>query len=142
MVRLTCAVDAAAQGGTVGACTVDVAAGITLINGLAADPYAVDRGAGARLKIEGGGNMRDGGGLDGGLAEGLTAENYLDTGDRDTFENGGAVLRLHPQFAIRTWEAAGCAPLVVTGPEVERTRALIAARRARAARRRARRRVA
>jgi collagen type I alpha len=77
------------------------------------------------------------------LAEGLPAESYLDTGDRDTFENGGAgVLRLHPEFAIRTWEAAGCAPLVVTGPAVARLRALIAARAARAARRRARQRVA
>jgi Hint domain len=76
------------------------------------------------------------------LAEGLPAESYLDTGDRDTFDNGGLPLRLHPAFAIRTWEAAGCAPLVVTGPEVERVRAVIAARADRAARRRARRRAA
>ena len=76
------------------------------------------------------------------LSEGLPTETYLDTGDRDTFENGGASIRLHPQFAIRTWEAAGCAPLVITGPEVERARAVLASRlasRRRAAARRSRR---
>ncbi len=52
------------------------------------------------------------------LAEGLPAESYLDTGDRANFANGGAVMRLHPDFASRVWEAEGCAPLVVSGPVV------------------------
>lgn len=33
------------------------------------------------------------------LAEGLAAETYLDTGNRDSFENGGGAMRLHPDFA-------------------------------------------
>ena len=38
------------------------------------------------------------------LAEGLPAESYLDTGNRDAFANGGAVAMAHPDFARRTWE--------------------------------------
>jgi hypothetical protein len=57
------------------------------------------------------------------LAEGLLAESYLDTGDRSNFENGGPVVRLHPEFAMRSREAAGYAPLVVTGPVLEIVRA-------------------
>jgi hypothetical protein len=33
------------------------------------------------------------------LAEGLPAESYLDTGNRDMFENAGSALVLHPDFA-------------------------------------------
>jgi hypothetical protein len=76
------------------------------------------------------------------LAEGMPCESYLDTGNRNSFKNGGLPLRLHPEFATRAWESAGCAPLVVTGPEVERVRALIATRQARSGRRRPRRRAA
>jgi len=50
------------------------------------------------------------------LAEGLPAESHLDIGDRTDFDNAGQVTRLHPDFASRSWEAEGCAPLVVTGP--------------------------
>jgi hypothetical protein len=50
------------------------------------------------------------------LAEGLAAESYLDTGDRSKFLNGGGPIALHPDFSARTWEAMGCAPLIVTGP--------------------------
>ena len=32
---------------------------------------------------------------------------------------------LHPDFAIRLWEAEGCAPLVVTGPEVVAARRML-----------------
>jgi T5SS/PEP-CTERM-associated repeat protein len=55
------------------------------------------------------------------LAEGLPAESYLDTGGRSNFANGGGVTALHPDFgrAGDVWEMAGCAPLVVTGPELE-----------------------
>jgi len=60
------------------------------------------------------------------LAEGLPVESYLETGDRASFANGGAPLRLHPEFASRTWEACGCAPLVVSGPRLEAVRAHLA----------------
>jgi collagen type I alpha len=56
------------------------------------------------------------------LAENLPTESYLDTGDRGNFENGGVPMTLHPDFASRVWEAEGCAPLVVTGPEIEAVR--------------------
>jgi hypothetical protein len=56
------------------------------------------------------------------LAEGLPVESYLDTGDRANFANCGAAVRLHPDFATRSWEAFGCAPLVVTGPQLAAVR--------------------
>ncbi len=74
------------------------------------------------------------------LAEGLPAESYLDTGDRSNFANGGDVVTLHPAMRALTWDARACAPLVVTGPEVERARAVLARRaRSRPAPRRVRR---
>jgi hypothetical protein len=51
------------------------------------------------------------------LAEGLAVESYLDTGNRADFD-GGRLVTLHPDFAWRQWEAEGCAPLVVTGPQL------------------------
>jgi collagen type I alpha len=59
------------------------------------------------------------------LAEGLPAESYLDTGDRMAFDNGGAVIALHPDFATRVWESHACAPLKVAGPEVEVVRSIL-----------------
>lgn len=63
------------------------------------------------------------------FAEGLPAESYLETGGRDFFANGDGVVRLTPAFlpsdqgfVMREWEARGYAPLVVTGPVLERTR--------------------
>ena len=53
------------------------------------------------------------------LAEGLAAESYLDTGDRSNFANPNGAIALYPDFASRIWDAAGCAPLVVTGAELE-----------------------
>jgi parallel beta-helix repeat protein len=64
---------------------------------------------------------------------GLATESYLDTGDRASFANTPDVVALHPAFgSSRTdvtllWEALGYAPLRVTGPEVERVRAQLAA---------------
>jgi hypothetical protein len=58
------------------------------------------------------------------LAEGLAAESFLDTGGRRMFTNGGGSMVLHPDFATRIWEAEGCAPLVVAGPELARVREL------------------
>jgi len=62
------------------------------------------------------------------LAEGLAAESYLPTDDHSGFDNGGAVVTLHPGAASRVWDAEGYAPLAVTGPVVERLRAWLAKR--------------
>jgi hypothetical protein len=59
------------------------------------------------------------------LAEGLPTESYLETGDRANFANGGGVVRQFPDFSARAWEAMGCAPLVVTGPDLLAARALV-----------------
>jgi hypothetical protein len=49
------------------------------------------------------------------LAEGLTAESYLDTGNRaGFFNNGGAYVEAHPDFRPKHW-AETCAPLVFQG---------------------------
>ena len=52
------------------------------------------------------------------LAEDLTTESYLDTGDRSNFANCDGPVVLHPDFASRQWDARGCAPVVVTGREL------------------------
>lgn len=52
------------------------------------------------------------------LAEGLPCESYLDTGNRGAFENGGPAVQLHPDFAMRAWEADACARLVFEGAEL------------------------
>jgi autotransporter passenger strand-loop-strand repeat protein len=64
------------------------------------------------------------------LAEGLPCESYLDTGYRSNFMGGEGPIPLHPDFAMRVWEAEGCAPLVVTGPKLEALRGRINARAA------------
>ena len=56
------------------------------------------------------------------LAEGLPAESYLDTGDRTNFANGGGPMILYPDFSSRVWDAEGCAPLIVAGPQLELAR--------------------
>ena len=66
------------------------------------------------------------------LANNLPAESYLYTGDRTNFANGGGAIVLHPDFASRVWEANGCAPLVVTGPQVAAARRSINRRAANA----------
>jgi collagen type I/II/III/V/XI/XXIV/XXVII alpha len=57
------------------------------------------------------------------LAEGLAAESYLDTGNRAMFENAGAPLLLHPDFALENSqarrEAESCARFVSTPAMVE-----------------------
>ena len=60
------------------------------------------------------------------LAEDLPVESYLDTGDRANFDNAGGFVRLFPDFSARMWEMAGCAPLVMTGPVVERVKLALA----------------
>ena len=61
------------------------------------------------------------------LAEGLAAESWLENGDRDSFDNGGGGVAAHPVFGAWRWEARGCAPLVVAGPELRAARARLAA---------------
>jgi hypothetical protein len=54
------------------------------------------------------------------LAEGLPAESYLDTGNRDGFAGGDAPLRLHPDFGGQAGRAAkSCAPLLTDPGAVE-----------------------
>ena len=59
------------------------------------------------------------------LAEGLPTESYLDTGNRRGFANGGGPIALHPDFASLRWDAEACAPLVVTGPQLDEARRLL-----------------
>ena len=61
------------------------------------------------------------------LAEGLPAESYLDTGNRAAFENGGPALHLHPDFALRVWDAEACAPLVRDGAALQAVRSQLLA---------------
>ena len=68
------------------------------------------------------------------LAEGLPAESYLDTGNRDAFTDRAGATQLHPRFApspaqaLRIWADAACAPLIVDGPVLAGVRDAIAAR--------------
>jgi hypothetical protein len=59
------------------------------------------------------------------FAEGAAAESYLDTGNRGAFENGGAPLTLHPDFAQALRAQKGCAPFAEHGPLVEAARQAI-----------------
>jgi hypothetical protein len=52
------------------------------------------------------------------LAEKLPTESYLPGADRSVFTNSGGAVALHPDMSSLVWEAEGCAPLVVTGPEL------------------------
>jgi hypothetical protein len=69
------------------------------------------------------------------LAEGLPCESFLDTGNRDAFENH-APTALHPSFARgadggwadRAWAADACAKLVEGGPKLAAARARLARR--------------
>ena len=60
------------------------------------------------------------------LAQGLPAESFLDMKDGSNYANGAGPIRLFPDFTARMWEAFGCAPLIVTGPELDAARALAA----------------
>ncbi len=59
------------------------------------------------------------------LAEGLTCESYLDTGNRVSFANGGGAMQMHADFALKVWEAKGCAPLVCDGAKVVAARSAL-----------------
>jgi collagen type I alpha len=60
------------------------------------------------------------------LAEGLPAESFLDLKDGSNYTNRPGPVRLYPDYSARMWEAFGCARLVVTGPELDAARALVA----------------
>jgi antigen 43 len=65
------------------------------------------------------------------LAEGLTVESFLDTGNRSAFANGGAVVQAHPDFAaasLAIWERDACAALVTEGAELVALRSWLFAR--------------
>ena len=70
------------------------------------------------------------------FAEGLPTESYLAGGERADFSHGGSVIRLFPAFGSdpldlsARWEAGGCAPLVVCGPELDAVVSELAARAA------------
>ncbi len=57
------------------------------------------------------------------LAESLPVESYLETGNRNFFENSGAAMVLHPHMAQTKREAEGCAPFLEAGDIVTRIRA-------------------
>lgn len=62
------------------------------------------------------------------LAENLPAESFLDTGNRGAFANGGPIVMATPDFALRIWEAASCAPLCTHGAVLEAARSWLAVR--------------
>jgi hypothetical protein len=61
------------------------------------------------------------------LAEGLAAESYLDDGNRTGFENGGAFIQAHPDFAPKHW-GQKCMPLVLEGEGLHRAKAALLSR--------------
>jgi len=63
------------------------------------------------------------------LAEGLTVESYLDTGNRALFANGGGAMTLHPTFDVpRTWADDAAAPLATDEARVKPVWERVAAR--------------
>jgi hypothetical protein len=63
------------------------------------------------------------------LAEELPVESFLDTGNRGAFADAG-VTALHPDFALRVWQAEGCAELVTAGKKLADARRGLLARAA------------
>jgi hypothetical protein len=61
------------------------------------------------------------------LAEGLSCESYLDTGNRSAFVNGGDEVMLHPDFARKAWETKACAELVLDGPKLAAAKRMLLA---------------
>ena len=59
------------------------------------------------------------------LAHGLPTETYLDMKDGADYGRGPAPIILNPDHSAQMWEAFGCAPLVVTGPQLAAARTLV-----------------
>ncbi len=69
------------------------------------------------------------------LAEGAPGETYLDTGNRDQFDNAGTVRQLHPAFdsagrALAIWASESAAPILLEGEALVEIHARLAARAA------------
>ncbi len=60
------------------------------------------------------------------LADGLPAESFLDVGGYTLFAGRGGAVALHPDMTALTWEASGCAPLVLAGPKLAEARRMLA----------------
>ena len=62
------------------------------------------------------------------IAAGLPVESYLPNGDRESFENGGAIVRPHAAFhpsmqdAATVLDTSACAPLMIVGSAVDAVR--------------------
>ncbi len=56
------------------------------------------------------------------FAEGAAAESYLETGNRNAFENTGGSMKLHPDFSALVRQERSCAPLLVSGEKLEEIR--------------------
>ena len=58
------------------------------------------------------------------LAENMACETYLDTGNRDDFDNAGPVVAAHPRFATANdiWQARACAPQCRDGTRLDAIR--------------------
>ncbi len=60
------------------------------------------------------------------LAEGLPAESFLNLRDGTNYADRSGPVPLYPDYSARMWEAFGCAPLIVTGPQLDAARAWVA----------------
>jgi collagen type I/II/III/V/XI/XXIV/XXVII alpha len=56
------------------------------------------------------------------LVDGMTAESFLDVGNRGAFSNGGEPVMLHPDFARTTWDTEACAPDLPKGEDLTQLR--------------------
>jgi hypothetical protein len=59
------------------------------------------------------------------MVDGMTAESFLDIGNRSAFSNGGEPVMLHPDFARQTWDAQSCAPDMPKGEELTQLRQML-----------------
>ena len=66
----------------------------------------------------------------------MAAESYLDAGTRGSFANAEGPIQLFLDFSARSvdhsrvWESCGCAPLVVTGGQLQMIRQCVAVQEA------------
>jgi hypothetical protein len=56
------------------------------------------------------------------LAENAPAESYLETGNRNAFENAGGAMMLHPDFCAMSRREKSCAELLNGGNKLEQIR--------------------
>ena len=62
------------------------------------------------------------------LAEGMPAESFLDTGDRDQFANASDVVVLHANFGAKRMQTDLCMPFMESGPAIAAIRRRLIAR--------------